>query len=286
MLTRIITAVIGIIVAVGVIIYGGGLFAFAVLGLSMLAWYELRTMAQTKGINIYLWSSGGAVLFLLSLCGWFLVNGVNYIALMLFLMMVVVTAILLITFEGLWRHCHNTEEHWLQGTAYSIFAFIYCGLLFAHVLFIRSVGGQDVYFIRSMEYGEAFLWLVLFGTWASDTFAYFVGITFGRHKFCSVSPKKSWEGAVGGFVGSVAVVVAIGQGILFMPTWQAMLIGLVIAFFAPVGDLVESVLKREFAVKDSGKILPGHGGILDRFDSLLFTAPLAYYTLLLTNLWK
>lgn len=286
MVTRIITAVVGLLLAVGIIIYGGSLFAFAVLGLSMLAWYELWSMVQTKGINIYLLSSGGAVLILDVLCGWFFIDNVNYIAIMLFVMMVVVTAILLITFEGLWRHCHNVEEDWLNSVAASIFAFVYCGLLFVHILFIRSVGGQNVFFIRSMEYGEVFLWLVLFGTWASDTFAYFVGIAFGRHKFCSVSPKKSWEGAVGGFVGSVAVVLAIGQEILGMPTWQALLIGLVIAFFAPVGDLVESVIKREFVVKDSGKILPGHGGILDRFDSLLFTAPLAYYVLLLTNLWK
>ena len=125
--------------------------------------------------------------------------------------------------------------------------------------------------------GEIALWMVLLGTWASDTFAYFFGIAFGRHKFCSVSPKKSMEGAVAGFIFAFAVTGGIACHGLHTGLFPAAVLGLAVAFFAPVGDLVESILKRSFEIKDSGNFFPGHGGVLDRFDSLLFAVPAVYY---------
>ena len=106
------------------------------------------------------------------------------------------------------RHCHKGEQNWMEDVAFTCFGLLYCGLLFVHVIFVRGVPGPQVDFgIRVMEYGEGLLWLVLLGTWASDTFAYFVGVTIGKHKFCKVSPKKSWEGAIGVFLGSMSVVI-------------------------------------------------------------------------------
>lgn len=113
--------------------------------------------------------------------------------------------------------------------------------------------------------------------WSSDTFAYIVGRSFGKHKLLErVSPKKSWEGFFGGlFMSMVAgylIAVIAGQN-----EFQFMFYGLIIAIFGTLGDLVESMLKRSLKIKDSGKILPGHGGILDRFDAVLFVIPIIYY---------
>ena len=120
------------------------------------------------------------------------------------------------------------------------------------------------------------------GTWASDTFAYFIGVAIGSHKLIpAVSPKKSVEGAVAGFVGSIAVVMALGVKWLNYPAERMVGLALIIALFAPLGDLVESILKRNCEIKDSGNFFPGHGGVLDRCDSLLFAIPLAYYYIIL-----
>jgi len=286
MVTRIITAVIGLVAAVGIITYGGFVFALAVLALGMLAWYELQRMAANKGFHVYAITGGGGVLALLALTGWFYVSKCDVKLLLPVLLLVLVVALICVCFEGLLRHCNCGEENWIGDVALTAFGLLYCGLLFTHVLLIRSVEGPNVQLVRTMEYGEALLWTVLIGTWASDTFAYFVGITIGKHKFCSVSPKKSWEGAIGGYLGSMSLVILMAHYILGIPQFEAHIMGFVIAISAPIGDLVESVLKRNFDVKDSGKLLPGHGGVLDRFDSLLFTAPLTYYVLLLSKLLK
>ncbi len=109
--------------------------------------------------------------------------------------------------------------------------------------------------------------------WANDVFAYLVGIAFGKHRLCErISPKKSWEGFFGGLVGAVGLAVLFGyltDG--YMIRWGIM--GLIAALTGVAGDLVESMLKREAGVKDSGKIMPGHGGFLDRFDALFIAVP-------------
>ena len=124
---------------------------------------------------------------------------------------------------------------------------------------------------------------MLLGTWASDTFAYFFGRAFGKTPFCRVSPKKSFEGAVCGFVGCFVTVLFLCIICLGIALWHAVAVALAVAIFAPVGDLIESIVKRSFDIKDSGKIFPGHGGVLDRFDSLLFTAPVVYYLLMIIS---
>ena len=121
------------------------------------------------------------------------------------------------------------------------------------------------------------VWVMFIGTWASDSFAYFVGSALGRHKLCpSISPNKTIEGAVGAVVGTTLTIAALGA-FFGWPLLLMAVLGALIAVFATVGDLVESVAKRETGIKDSGNIIPGHGGVWDRFDSVLFTAPLVYY---------
>ncbi len=120
--------------------------------------------------------------------------------------------------------------------------------------------------------------------WLNDVFAYLVGVTLGKHRLCErISPKKSWEGFVGGLVGAVGSAVLFGHilgGDLLI--WGGL--GLVTALAGVAGDLVESLIKREADVKDSGQMMPGHGGFLDRFDALLIATPFAVFYLIVTSL--
>jgi phosphatidate cytidylyltransferase len=148
-----------------------------------------------------------------------------------------------------------------------VLAWLYCGLLIATLVALR------------IRFGVSWVIMAFVVTWANDTAAYFAGHAFGRHKLYErISPKKTWEGFAGGAVGSVAgalVVHALLRPSALTPT-AAVAVGLGGAVLGPLGDLVESMLKRATGVKDSGRIIPGHGGLLDRIDALLFVAPWVY----------
>lgn len=129
--------------------------------------------------------------------------------------------------------------------------------------------------VRQMPRGEWWIVLTLAVTWLNDSFAYFAGRAFGRRKLYErISPSKTWEGALGGAFGSIGGALTVQQ--IWIPElspWGAAVIGAGAAVLGPVGDLSESMLKRAYGAKDSGRILPGHGGLLDRIDALLFNAP-------------
>lgn len=135
-----------------------------------------------------------------------------------------------------------------------------------------------IYLIETLAGGRYWLFLLLLVTWANDVFAYFVGKIYGRRKLAKkLSPGKTLEGAVGGLIAGLAVtLVFIFLSPLSSP-YKILGLGASVVVTAQIGDLAESVIKRHAGLKDSGKLIPGHGGILDRFDSLLFAAPSAYY---------
>ncbi|WP_338825486.1 hypothetical protein MHOCP_10610 [Moorella humiferrea] len=135
--------------------------------------------------------------------------------------------------------------------------------------------------LRLLPRGVEILILTLIMTWANDTGAYFCGRLFGRrHPWPSLSPGKTWAGAIGGLMSTLAVTETFGQHLLpFFSGWVLAGWALLTSIAAQAGDLIESGFKRQAGVKDSGTILPGHGGILDRFDSLLLVAPVVYYYL-------
>jgi phosphatidate cytidylyltransferase len=145
-------------------------------------------------------------------------------------------------------------------------AWLYCGLLASMLVGLRVQGGT------------AWVVLAFVMTWANDTFAYFAGMLFGKHRiYEKVSPKKTWEGFAGGAAGSVAGALVLRATMLpELPVALAILLGAGAAVLGPVGDFTESLLKRSAGVKDSGRLIPGHGGLLDRIDALLFVVPWVY----------
>ena len=165
----------------------------------------------------------------------------------------------------------------LLGVSTTLFGAVYTGGMLAHGLFLRHLPPQP-----DPWAGTALVFAPVLLTWANDTFAYFVGRRFGKHKLIPrVSPGKTVEGALGAIVGTVLVAIGYAQILQAAAGYHlslggAVLLGILIAVAAQVGDLAESLLKRDAGVKDSGALFPGHGGALDRLDSLLFTLPLAY----------
>ncbi len=159
-------------------------------------------------------------------------------------------------------------------TAVTVFGALYTGFLLAYVVLIRSFGGGHIV-------GLVLTYAVIFSVWANDSLAYFVGSTLGRHKMAKrISPNKSWEGFVGGMVGTM-VVWAVLPFLQWktIPLGWSLLTGLAVGLAVVVGDLAESRFKREAGVKDSGHLLPGHGGFLDRHDSLILVGLVAWWML-------
>jgi phosphatidate cytidylyltransferase len=151
---------------------------------------------------------------------------------------------------------------WMMG------GIIYTGWLLSYLAALRIEAGRD------------WLLLALLATFGSDTAAYFTGKAIGKHKLApAISPGKTWEGAVGGLFGAVIISLLFMLNTpvqLPMSYWQAIILGLAISIFGQLGDLVESLLKRNCDVKDSGKWMPGHGGLLDRMDSVVFAGVVVY----------
>ena len=135
--------------------------------------------------------------------------------------------------------------------------------------------------LRGLDKGNILVWYALFAAWGTDTFAYFVGLSIGKHKLSKISPKKSVEGAVGGIIGAVILIILytvvmnnlynLGYSYLYM-----VIVAVILSVIGQLGDFSASSIKRYVDVKDYSNLIPGHGGMLDRIDSLMFLAPFAY----------
>jgi len=160
------------------------------------------------------------------------------------------------------------KEGAFPGWAWTMAGILYVGLLLSYLVALR------------LDAGRNWLFFALFTTFGSDTAAFFVGRAFGRHRLApGISPRKTWEGAIGGGFG--AIIISL---LFLLPTplnlplsyGQAILLGLLVSIFGQFGDLAESLLKRNMGVKESGRLIPGHGGFLDRMDSLVFAGVIVY----------
>ena len=183
---------------------------------------------------------------------------------------VVITATMLISL--IWLLRHSPREKAFRNWAWIIVGALYVGWMLSYWLNLRGLAD-----------GRIWVYLAILTIFANDTGAFFVGRAIGRHKlFPAISPAKTWEGSIGGLVSAIlgAIVITIILNLISPFTfkyWQIVLLGFLISLFAQLGDLVESLLKRNMGAKESGNLLPGHGGILDRFDSLIFVGAVVYY---------
>lgn len=157
------------------------------------------------------------------------------------------------------------------------FGFFYTGLMISYIYQVRQLPG-----------GAFSVWLIFIAAWGSDTCAYCVGMLIGKHKaFPVLSPKKTWEGCIGGVLGAalVAVLYCLAMNHWFNQEFSLLQFAVVCgcgAVISQIGDLAASAMKRNNEIKDYGKLIPGHGGVIDRFDSVIFVAPIVYYLLQMT----
>ena len=173
-----------------------------------------------------------------------------------------------------WAFTQWRDEKALRSWLFTVTGPLYVGLLLSHALMLRE-GGDGLYD------GRDWLIFALFTTFATDTGAFFTGLSLGKHKLApTISPGKTWEGAVGGLIWAIGASLALAAVLdLSIAVWQQILLGVLLGTAAQVGDLAESALKRRAGAKDAGALIPGHGGLLDRIDSLVVTIPVTYYIL-------
>lgn len=269
---RIITGVVGAALTIFIIYEGDWLYFGLITLLALLGWQEYGKLTRKLKANLtltvgFLWLIGVFTAF------WF-----SSVKVLMLFCLVMLSWILLRTVL-----CHTKVKP--VDSAYSLYGLLYLGCGFLAMLALRhgQVGSWLAGYFQTVliDPSQFIVFLMVFSTWASDTFAFAVGKIWGKTKLCpAISPGKTTEGFIGGFVGTI--ITAIIFSVIFkFALLHGFIIGVIIAIMAPLGDLIESILKRVCQVKDSGNLIPGHGGILDRFDSLLFTAPAVYVYLFL-----
>jgi len=272
---RVFTAIVLIACVVALILRGQPwMMSAAACLVAELAAYEYVTLANKTGARIPLWwvIAGVAAIFL------FTVPEYHYQEAELPLISLLTIVLMA------WSAFRGGVERVLPDTALGVFGLIYVAypLTLLPLLWLR-------------DDGKALLLFLMVCVWAGDTAALYVGKSLGRHKLSPLSPNKTWEGSIGSVAGSVIAGLAIvyagdallahGSTMLHIvePVWQAALLAVLINVAAQLGDLLESAIKRGVGVKDSGTMLPGHGGILDRIDALLLAAPVLWVVLLIKD---
>lgn len=256
---RTITGVIFLAVVIGSILFNEIsffiLFELIIIG----AMYEFYSLAQKKKYNpqkIYGIIIGASVFA----ANYFFVNG--YVDSIIFLGIIPVFISVFIV------ELYRKSEQVFVNIGFTLLGVIYIAVPFSFANYVV---------ITDSVYSSHLLLGFLFLMWSYDTLAYVFGVSFGKHRlFERVSPKKSWEGFIGGTVSSLGIAYVISLLFPELPYLHWAIVSLMISIFGTYGDLVESSFKRNTEEKDSGSILPGHGGILDRFDAVIFTLPLFY----------
>lgn len=267
-ITRIITGIIlGFTVLFSMMAGGSALFALALLVI-FLATKEYVLILQNKGFypSLKLMLVSELFLAFLAYCN-------HFDMLAMALTICSISTFMWVLFKG--------KQPYIANAATTILGFIYGGLFPLYLILIRDIGSNPTYsyLLKSSGdgVGKGYIILIFFTVLFTDTGCYYFGSKFGKHKLAPViSPNKTIEGSIGGTLSAMFISLVIGY-FIHLAWYHCIIVGALIAAFAQIGDLCESMLKRDAGVKDSGNILPGHGGFLDRTDSYVFTLPILYY---------
>ena len=265
MLTRTITAIIGVPLVILIVMLGNPTLNYAMIAVGSLALYELfNSMKKDYHPMKYIGYAALLIYFL-----FFKTINTYYIV---YVALLIVIALIYMVMKY--------PKYSIVDVSLTIFSALYIGLLFGFILSTRDT-----------TYGAFWVWLIVISSWGSDTFAYFTGILLGKHKLApKLSPKKTIEGSIGGLIGAgvlgyiyTIIYTLYDFNILKKHIAVVIIIVVIASVISQFGDLAASAIKRFFNQKDFGYILPGHGGILDRVDSLLLVAPVIYVAVIITE---
>lgn len=257
--TRLLSGIVLVAAALVFIISGGYVLLAVTALISLIGMYELYRVAGFERTLLAGIGYLAAILYYLNL-------GIGFLPDMMAFALAFLIVLLAV-------YVFSYPKYEITGVLAAFFGFFYVAVMLS-----------GVYQTRIMEKGAYIVWLIFLCSWGCDTCAYCVGVLFGKHKMSPVlSPKKSVEGAVGGLAGTFlltalyAAVFRSRMGIGMQQVFNLAAISVAGGMISMVGDLAASGIKRSYGIKDYGKLIPGHGGILDRFDSVIFTAPVIYY---------
>lgn len=257
--TRLVSGIVLIVLSVMLVSIGGGLLYSVTAVISLVGMFELyRVMGiEKKALGIVGYLAGISYYGLL----WF--DKEEYVTLMAIAALMLLMVIYVFTFPH-----YGTEQ-----VTVAFFGIFYLSIMLSYL-----------YQVREMADGSYLVWLIFISSWGCDTCAYCVGMLFGKHKLAPIlSPKKSIEGAIGGVLGAALIGLVysflFGSKMLEVQNPQAACAGAcaIAAMISQIGDLAASAIKRNHDIKDYGHLIPGHGGVLDRFDSMIFTAPAIFF---------
>lgn len=270
MKTRIISGAVALVLLAVVMFLGSVAIGLAVFGLALLGIYEFYNAARSGGYNpvyalgyiaclpiLYPALRGNSPL----IPGSSQMNLTGVILLSVFLLIVIVFCLMIF----------SNGKYNLVDISVTLFGILYVPFLLSFVILTRN-----------LENGYLYIWLVFIGGWVTDTCAYFTGVTLGKTKILpKVSPKKSLEGSIGGVIGCIAAMAVfgllLGDFLGGVPVYHFIILGVLCGIISQIGDWAASAVKRFVNIKDFGKVMPGHGGVLDRVDSILFVAPMIYF---------
>lgn len=257
--TRLISGIILLALAITVVLLGDNVLFGAALVVSLIGMFELyRILKVDKKVLGFMGYLAAVTYYALIYFGQFKYLMIFFIS---FLLLIMITYVV------------SYPKYRIEQVVITFFGLFYVAVMLSYV-----------YRVHLLDDGAILIWLIFIGSWGSDTCAYCAGMLFGKHKaFPKLSPKKSIEGCIGGIVGAGLLgflyALALGHKItgLSNPRLAFAIIGAASSIISQTGDLAASAIKRNYDIKDYGRLIPGHGGILDRFDSMIFTAPIVYY---------
>ncbi len=263
MLKRTVAGIIFALIAVAILIANNQLFdSIVITALAIIGTYEFFKAFKNIGIRPISWVGYLGCLVILMMGGYI---EEEY---KILIMKIVIPLILISTFVYI---ILARIKRTIIDVAITTFALVYIPFLFSFLKLILN-----------MENGRILIWYVLFGAFASDTFAYIIGSKFGKTKLCpDISPNKTVEGAIGGVIGvilfyTIFTIIINRYLMVQLNVYYFVFVAIVASISGQFGDLTASGIKRYCKIKDFGKLIPGHGGILDRFDSVMFVAPMVY----------